>query len=51
MRQARAVPEPLLYSPTRALLILLRNWWAERRCGHLEWTPLDGCPSCGKEPC
>lgn len=39
-----------LYSPTRALWILLRSWWAGRRCGHPEWTPLDGCPDCGKEP-
>ena len=40
----------MLYSPTRALLILLRYWWAEWRCGHPDWTPLDKCPACGKEP-
>jgi hypothetical protein len=42
--------EALLYSPARALWILLRYWWAERRCAHPDWQPFETCPGCGKEP-
>jgi hypothetical protein len=46
----RAIAGALPASPTQAFLALLRTLWREHRCMHLEWTPLDGCPSCGKEP-
>jgi hypothetical protein len=38
-----------LFEPRRAMWLLLRAWWRRRRCPHIDWTPLDYCPACGKE--
>jgi len=42
-------PLVLPFSPTRALIALLRTVWRRHRCAHPSWTPLDGCTDCGKE--
>jgi hypothetical protein len=35
-------------SPTRALALIVRARWRQRRCLHLDWDPLTGpCPGCG----
>ena len=39
-----------LYSPRRAMWLIVRAWWRRHRCAHIEWTPLDRiCPDCAKE--
>lgn len=37
-----------LYSPSRSVLAMVKGWWRRRRCPHIGWTPLDGCPGCGQ---
>jgi hypothetical protein len=39
----------VFYPPARGLLVFLHGWWRRRRCPHTFWTPLDGCPRCGRD--
>ena len=41
-------PAAFPYSPPRALWLLLLTKWRQHRCAHIQWSPLDPCPDCGK---
>lgn len=41
-------PDWQVIQTRRLIRAFVTLWWRRHRCHHLDWTPLDGCPDCGK---